>query len=597
MIWENYGYPLYEVEERRDLREMLDKTCEKYGEEKSFFEKNKDDIYEGITFNQFRENMKNLSDGIFALNLKERDHIALMGKNSRAWATSYYSITSSNFVVIPIDKELKDMEIERIISISKPQAIFCDSAFLKLFLDLSKKYDFIKFIISLDQGASSFNKDSKIMLYDLEQIMDKGKEVRKKGNSIYDKVIINPDLETSILFTSGTTGTPKGVMLTQHSICNNIYGMRKLIWIDNTKYFLSVLPLHHAYECTCGFLCQVHASSKILYVQSLKKLADNIREGKATNINVVPLLLETLAKRVKENLTHSLFTKIYYHAGNGIGAFFDFISGKENGRKVRRAIFKPVHNAFGGKLDLFISGGAAVKPEISRFLRSLGFRVLQGYGISECSPFLAANRDKFFKDDSAGMPLPEHDFEFFDVDEDGVGEIAVKGKSVMLGYYNDPEATKAAFRDGYFLTGDYGYLDNQGFIHIKGRKKNVIVTRNGKNIYPEDIEVLYDSSSIIQEIIVMEMVEKETNNETICAYIYPNFENLEKILNKPKDTIKDEDLLPLIRAEIRENNQKISAFKRIHYFSISYDEFEKTTTKKIIRMNIDKNMKKYSVYI
>lgn len=595
MFLKDYGYPLYNIEQRRDFREMLDKTCEKYGEEISFYEKNNLDIFEGITFNTFRDNVMNFGEYLLSLPVTQRDRIALIGKNCRNWAISYYSITTSNFIVVPIDKELKENEIEAIISISTPSLIICENSFLDIFVGFSKKFNFIKGIIPFFEIEEEY-KNHKIILDCLENAIKKGKITKNSSASNYDKVNINPNECTSILFTSGTTGKPKGVMLSQFNIVQNIYGMRKLIWIDETKYFLSVLPLHHAYECTCGFLCQVHAGSKIVYAQSLKKIGDNIKEGKVTNINVVPLLLEALAKRLKEKLSHSIGTKIYYAVGNALGTFFDFITGKKIGRKIRRLIFTPIHKAFGGKLDLFISGGAAVKPEISKFLQNLGFRVLQGYGISECSPFLAANRDFNFKNDAAGMPLPEHDFEILEKDEDGIGEIAVKGDSVMLGYYNDAENTKNVFHNGYFLTGDYGYIDRDGFIYIRGRKKNVIVTRNGKNIYPEDIEVLYENSSTIAEIVVDEMIEEKTQNETIIAYIYPNFENLEKFFNKPKEEISLNEIAPIIKEEIKQNNQKISTFKRIYYFSLYENEFEKTTTKKIKRHGIDKTKDKIPVY-
>lgn len=595
MIWQNYHYPLYKIEQRKDFRDMLAKTCEKYGEDLSFFEKNEKDIYDGITFNKFRENIINLGEYLLSLPINQRDKIGLIGKNCRAWAISYLAITTSNFIVVPIDKELKEVEIESIISISKPSLVICEKSFIEIFERICLRHNFIKGIIPFNEIDKDMIKKD-ILMDDINNAIEKGAHLRNSGIKKYNEVKINPKDCTSILFTSGTTGKPKGVMLSQFNIIQNIWGMRQLIWIDHTKYFLSVLPLHHAYECTCGFLCQLHAGSKIVYAQSLKKLADNIREGKITNINVVPLLLEALSKRLKEKLSHSAGTKIYYLAGNAIGYFFDIIFGKRYGRKIRRIIFAPIHKAFGGKLDLFISGGAAVKPEVSKFLQSLGFRVLQGYGISECSPFLAANRDYYFKNDAAGMPLPEHDFEILDKDDEGIGEIAVKGDSVMLGYYNDPEGTKNTFYNEYFRTGDYGYIDKDGFIYIRGRKKNVIVTRNGKNIYPEDIEILYENSKIISEIVVDEMIEEKTNNETIVAYIYPNFENLEKILNKPKEDILLKEIVPLVREEIKQNNQKISSFKRIHYFSIYETEFEKTTTKKIKRQSIDKNKEKIAVY-
>ncbi len=593
MIWQNYGYPLYNIEKVKDFREMLDKTCERFGEDLSFFEKNDKDQYEGISFNKFREDVKYFGEYLLSLKINQRDKIALVGKNCRAWAISYYSITTSNFIVIPIDKELKENEIEAIVDISKPSIIICENSFIGIFDNLFNKYNFIKGVITFSELD---DKNIKSVISTFPKSIEKGKELIKSGSNRYDNIKIDPKECTSILFTSGTTGKPKGVMLSQFNIVQNIIGMRKLIWIDETKYFLSVLPLHHAYECTCGFLVQVHAGSKIVYAQSLKKIADNIKEGKITNINVVPLLLEALAKRLKEKLFKSIGTKIYYFLGTSISSLLEIIVGKNNGRKIRRVFFYPVHEAFGGKLDLFISGGAAVKPEISKFLRSLGFRVLQGYGISECSPFLAANRDFCFKDDAAGLPLPEHDFEIFDKDEDGIGEIAVKGDSVMLGYYDDPQATTNAFHQDFFLTGDYGFIDNQGFIHIRGRKKNVIVTKNGKNIYPEDIEVLYENSSIISEIVVDETIEEKTKNESIIAYIYPNYENLEKLLNKPKEQINENELIPLIKEEIKQQNLKIANFKRIHYFSIYQNEFEKTTTKKIKRHNIDKSKGKIPVY-
>ncbi len=595
MIYKDYGYPLYKIENRKDFKDMLNKTCEKFGEDLSFFEKNENDQYEGISFNKFRENVRNLGEFLLSLPINQRDKIALIGKNCRAWALSYYTITTSNFIVVPIDKELKEKEIESIISISNPSLIICENSFINIFNNFAEKYGFIKGILTF-YPIDKEEEKSKHIICDIRKATEKGNDLINNGASKYDSIEIDPYACTSILFTSGTTGKPKGVMLSQFNIVQNIVGMRKLIWIDETKYFLSVLPLHHAYECTCGFLCQVHAGSKIVYAQSLKKIADNIREGKVTNINVVPLLLEALAKKLKEKLSASIGTKIYYAFGNGVSSFLEVFLGKNIGRKIRRKIFTPIHKAFGGKLDLFISGGAAVKPDISKFLRSLGFRVLQGYGISECSPFLAANRDFYFKDDAAGMPLPEHDFEIFDKDEEGIGEIAVKGDCVMLGYYNDPEATKAVFKDSYFLTGDYGYIDSDNFIHIKGRKKNVIVTRNGKNIYPEDIEFLFENSEIISEIIVDEMIEEKTKNETIIAYIFPNFENLEKNLNKPKEQIKNEDIIPLIKEEIKQNNQKISAFKRIHYFSLYEKEFEKTTTRKVKRHSIEKTKEKIAVY-
>ena len=588
MVIKDYHYPLYEIEKRVDFRDMLNKTCEKYGNELSFFEKNKNNRYEGITFNEFRNNVRYLGEALYDAGFNPRDKIALIGRNCRNWAIAYYAITSSDFIVVPIDKDIKETEINNIIEKAKVKGAIFENKYKDIFKKLSNKHPTLTILIPFD--------NEKEFKHSLSQMFEIGKKLLSKGSNRYDSITINPENVTSIIFTSGTTGNPKGVMLSQKNITSNIVQMRQLIWIDHTMTFLSVLPLHHVYECTCGFLCQLHAGTKIAYAQSLKQIADNIREARVTNINVVPLLLEAFYKRLQEKINSKKSTKIKFKIALLICNLIETIVGKDKGRKIRRNVFKEIHDAFGGNLDLFISGGAAVKPEISKFFRSIGFRVLQGYGITECSPFLAGNRDKAFKDDAAGMPSPGCDIEILDKDENGIGEIAVKGPNVMLGYYEEPELTKNAFYNGYFLTGDYGYIDKDNFLFIAGRKKDIIVTKNGKNIYPEEVESYYSDSDIIKEIVVKSGKDPETMEEIIIAYIFPNYENLSEILNKSEEEIKDEEILPLFQKEIRENNKKISSFKRIRYFVIHHKEFEKTTTKKIKRFLVNEEGNKISVY-
>jgi len=588
MIVTNYHYPLYKIEDSRDFRDMLNKTCEKYGDDTSFFEKNDENQYEGITFNKFREMVRSLGEALIEIGFNPRDKIALIGKNCRNWATAYYAITSSNFIVVPLDKDIKETELANIIEKAKLKGAIFENKYRDIFKKLLDKYSFLEIIIPFEKEEG--------FEYSLEEMYNIGKNLISNGSKRYDNITINPEKVTSIIFTSGTTGNPKGVMLSQKNITSNIVQMRQLIWIDHTMTFLSVLPLHHVYECTCGFLCQLHAGTKIAYAQSLKQIAENIREAKVTNINVVPLLLEAFYNRLNEKINSNRSTKIKFKTALAICNFIELIVGKDKGRKIRRKVFKEIHDAFGGRLDLFISGGAAVKPEISRFFRGIGFRVLQGYGITECSPFLAGNRDRAFKDDAAGMPSPGCDIEILDKDENGLGEIAVKGPNVMLGYYEEPKLTKEAFYNGYFLTGDYGYLDKDNFLYIAGRKKDIIVTKNGKNIYPEEVESYYSDSDIVKEIVVKSGKDPETMEEVIIAYIYPDYERLSELLNKNEEDIKDEEIMPLLQQEIRENNKKISNFKRIRYLVIHHDEFEKTTTKKIKRFLIKDEGNKISVY-
>jgi len=575
MLIKDYHYPLYNIEDRRDFRDMLDKTCEKAGNEYSFLEKDENNNYRGITFNQFRDFVQCVGEALYSIGLKPRDKVGVIGKNCIKWAYSYYAIVSSGFIIVPIDKEIKENEIEQIVAKSKIRGIVFENKYKAIFDRFSKKFGFLEHLISFDEEKGCD--------LSLNKMVSKGKKLIDNGSQVYRDIKLNPKEVTSIIFTSGTTGNPKGVMLSQRNIISNIVQMRSLIWIDETMTFLSVLPLHHVYECTCGFLCQVHAGTKIAYAQSLKKIGENIAEAEATNLNVVPLLLEAFYKRIKEKIYESNKSIFMFKIGLLICSLVYLLTRKN----IRRKVFKQIHEKFGGKLDIFISGGAAVRPEISKFFRNIGIRVLQGYGITECSPFLAGNRDRAFNDASAGMPSPGIDIEIFDKNEDGIGEVGVKGENVMIGYYEEPELTKKAFYNGYFLTGDYGYLSDDNFLYLMGRKKDIIVTKNGKNIYPEEVEWFYSNSDIIKEIAILEGIDPETSDETIVAHIYPDYERLSKTFGKNENEITDDEIIPIIKKEIKNNNLRITAFKRIKYFSIHHTEFEKTTTKKIKRFLIE----------
>ncbi|MFW6137856.1 MAG: AMP-dependent synthetase/ligase [Spirochaetota bacterium] len=584
MIVEDYHYPLHSIPNRRDFRDMLDRTCENFGEQLTFFEKDERDRYQGITYNQFRHRIACLGEALLDMGIVQRDKIAIMGKNCRKWAISYYAVVSSNCIIVPIDKDLGGDEIERIVTKAEVKAAIFENRYTEIFQAVSRKHRFLKYLIPFDA-----QKNYPVCL---DVLIQNGEQRIKQGNRKYPGIRINPEETASILFTSGTTGTPKGVMLSQKNIISNIVQMRQLIWLDETMTFLSVLPLHHVYECTCGFLCQVHAGTRIAYAQSLKKIAQNINEIRPTNINVVPLLLEAFYRRIIEKINEKPSTRIKFKIGDLLCSMVQAVLRKN----IRRKVFNQVHDRFGGKLDLFITGGAAVKPEISRFLRKLGFRVIQGYGITECSPFLAGNRDRFFSDSAAGLPSPGCDIEIFDKNDTGIGEIGAKGPNVMLGYYREPELTKQAFRSGYFMTGDLGYIDSKNFLYVVGRKKHTIVTKTGKNIYPEEIEFQFLHSELIKEIVISERRDPETMDEIIAAHIHPNLEVLAERTGKQEDEIADKETIPLIRKNIREVNAKLVSYKRITYFYLHREEFEKTTTRKIKRFLVEPEGEPIPVY-
>ncbi|MCX8058021.1 MAG: AMP-binding protein [Spirochaetes bacterium] len=597
MSFKKVNYDYFEIDELRDFRELISRAKEKYKTKLSFYEKDNNDNYVGISFEDFYNYISYLGEGLLSLkNINQRDKIALIGRNCRKWAISYLAITTSNFIVVPIDKELKDFEIDSIIRKANCKAIIFENKFFEILNNIQLNNPNLIYLIPFENDHRSEFSFDKLISLGIEKC---------KIDSIYNKININPNEVTSILFTSGTTGIPKGVMLSQKNILSNIRQMRSLYWIDENDTFLSVLPLHHSYECTCGFLCQIHSGSSIYYAQSLKKIADNLRESKATIMLGVPLLFESFYKRIIEVGFSGILGKIKYFIATLICDIFEGIFKKN----IRRKVFKKIHDKFGGKLQRFISGGAALPKEVEKFFNKIGIILCQGYGITECSPLLSVNRiekDKYleYKISSVGKIASDVDIKIFDQDLNGIGEIGAKGPNIMLGYYDDPESTEKAFNEGYFLTGDYGFIDKEGFLFISGRKKDVIITKNGKNVYPEEIEYFYNNSEYISEIIVKEGKEPVTGDPVIISIIRPNFENFSKILNVPFEEIQRREILDKninfiieqIRKEIKENNKKLPPFKMIKYFYITFTEFERTTTKKVKRYKIIPKGPIYNVY-
>ncbi len=586
MIVTNYKYPLYPTVMKSDFREIVEDTAKEFPNKISFLEKDKDDVYKGITYKEFAERVKYLGEGLLQSGFKQRDKIGLIGKNCQKWAISYLAITTSNFVIIPLDKENKVNELKNIVVKSGLKAIIFDNKFADDMASIKSSVETLETLIPFE----------KIPQYpeNFDSLIEKGKKYYGAANGLYDKVKINNKEVTSIIFTSGTTGRPKGVMLSQFNIVSNIYQMLQLHKISHNDVFLSFLPLHHAYECTCGFLCQVYIGSTIAYAKSLRTIADNLKEAKATMLLGVPLIFESFYKKIKELAFKGVKGAVVLNTAHIICTIAEKVFHK---KEFRRKMFKAFHDKFGGNLRCFISGGAALKKDVGKFFTKLGVLTVQGYGITECSPLLAVNRDKYYKFTSAGMPSPGLDIVIIDRNAEGIGEIAVKGDNVMLGYYEEPELTNETFMDGYFLTGDWGYVDKNNFLYITGRKKNVIVTNNGKNIYPEEIEFLYLESKTIGGIVV-KSYDEGGPEEAISAIIYPNYEYLKETKGKTEEELKADKTLFIedLKKEIIENNKKLASYKKIKYFYIIDEDFERTTTKKIKRFKIDVKDNFYSVF-
>ncbi len=390
-------------------------------------------------------------------------------------------------------------------------------------------------------------------------------------------------------------------MLSHHNIVYDLTEMCKMINIQPEDTFLSVLPLHHTYECTCGFLCVLYRGATVAYCEKLSTITRDLEDSKASVMLVVPLLLETMYKKIWRGAEKSGRDKTLRRAIKLNNAL------KKVGVDLSRKLFAEIHKSFGGHMRLLVSGGAAVDPNVLEGLRDLGFLAIQGYGLTECAPLAAVNRDTFYNDKSAGLATPNSRLEIDEPDENGIGEIKYKGENIMLGYYNMPELTAEVIRDGWFYTGDLGYIDENGFLVITGRKKNVIVTTNGKNIFPEELEYfLGRDARILDAMVVGENKvssssaggDKSTVGETVIkAYIFPDYALVNAELEAQGINTSDinapayrDAVRAMFTSLINELNINLPSYKRIHKFIVRRNEFEKTTTKKIkrfVKTNLD----------
>lgn len=561
--------PFYEVREIKDLRDMLRQSVKIFNDKTAFMiKKNREEPYTNVSYRTFGADVDALGTALVQLSGKG-SRVAILSETRYEWYVTYLATTNGTGIVVPIDKELPAHEIASLLNRSYSDILVYSSSKQPVIDEIKDQIPTVKHLICMDKIDQ---KDNQQYFWDL---LEKGKEAIGKGNRDFLDAEINADEMTILLFTSGTTAKSKAVMLSQNNVCANLEGMCKMLYIDPSDVVLSVLPIHHTYECTCGFLCQIYRGSTIAQCEGLRYITQNLKEAKATLILAVPLMLEMFHRAIMKKATADKKMARKFKLGLMIAQTLRAV-----GIDKRRKIFHAVHDGFGGNLRMFISGGAAIDPKILSDLQKLGFMCLQGYGLTECAPILALNRDVDFNDRSAGLPLPGVDVKIIDKDENGIGEIIGKGPNVMLGYYENEEATREAIDpDGYFHTGDLGYIDENGFVIITGRKKNVIISKNGKNIFPEEIEGLLSRSPFIVESLVTG--EDDTHADIIVtATIFPN---MEAVCEKLGENPDPDAIQSLLEAECRKVNDQLVSYKQIRKIIYRDTEFEKTTSKKIIR--------------
>lgn len=559
----NKNAPFYEVRTLTDLKDMLSQSVSIYGDKPVFLIKEqKGEDYKKVSYNQYGEDVASFGTALLSLGI-ENLRVAIIGENRYEWYISYLATVNGTGVVVPLDKELPKGEIANLINRAHCNVVIYSQMKEQDINDIKKDIPVVKYFVSMDEKESSAD------VLSFWSLHGKGRDLVANGDRSFIDAKIEPDEMRILLFTSGTTSDSKAVMLSHHNISFNLMEMCKMLYIGPEDTFLSVLPLHHTYECTCGFLCQVYRGSTVAQCEGLRYIVKNMQESKVTIMNVVPLMIESFYRKIfsKENASK---LKKAIAISNAL---------RKIGLDVRLKLFKKVHDTFGGHLKLLISGGAPIDPDIISSMQNIGINVVQGYGLTECSPILAVNRDIFYKNSAAGMILPGVDVKIIDVDENGNGEIIGKGPNVMLGYYENEEATKEAIIDGYFHTGDIGYIDDDNFVFITGRKKNVIITKNGKNIFPEEIETLVMRQPYIKEVLVYGKQE-EDGDTVVNAAVFPDYELLKEELG---EAYSDEKARQLIGEQIKAVNKMITGYKSIKNFEIKETEFEKTTTKKIKR--------------
>jgi long-chain acyl-CoA synthetase len=566
----NKNYPLYETTVFEDFRIMTENVARKYPDRIAIsYKKNpKDRDAVNVTYSQARDHIRDMGTGLISMGCRDR-HIGLIGESSYEWVCSYFCLMSVGAVVVPIDKDLHADEVTGILNTAECEFLFYSVAVEPKIEALKDRVPSLKTYICM--GDAKMEGALK-----LSAIVETGAEQFANGdNSYYDYEIDRERLAT-IVFTSGTTGKGKGVMLSQKNIVSDMtQGMYNFAITPKT---MNVLPPHHTFGSTVNFVGHYSQGSTVYISSGLKYIAEEMKEQKPSHLILVPLFVETLYKKIwttAEKSGKADTLRLLMRISNSL---------RKIGLDLRRVLFKSVLVSFGGKLEMIICGGANLNQDIIDTFDAFGITILNGYGITECAPLISCNRNKYQKKGSVGTPIIGELVKIKDPDENGEGEICVKGPNVMLGYYKNPEATAAAFdEEGYFKTGDYGKLDEEGWIYITGRLKNLIILSNGKNVYPEEIETEISRIFGVNESIVYAGESRtQKSKDVIVAEIYPDFEAL-----KEKGI---EDAQAYFEGEMKKVNSRMVSYKAVKMVKIRQEEFTKNTSKKILRFAIDKSI-------
>lgn len=556
---------LYDYMKITNLKDMLKKSGDKFGNKIAYklrIDKNK---YRTITHKQVREMVDALGTALIDMKLKNK-RIAVIGENRYEWEIAYLSIVCGTGIVVPLDKSLPEPELASLIERSEIEAIF----YSKKYEESLKKIKLsgtsnLKHLISMDLTE---HKDG---IYSELELIEQGKKLIKNGNREFIDAKINNEIMNIMLFTSGTTSASKIVALSHKNICSNLMDLASVLDVNSDDIFLSFLPLHHVFECTVGFLFSLYIGAQTVFCDGIRHIVENMNEYKISVMASVPAIYEGIYKIIRKKLDKQGKAelirenkKLYINAS----------------MEERKKIFKDIHDMLGGNVKLMISGAASLDATIENNFRALGLNLVQAYGLTETSPVVAIGNKKYYKVGSIGKTLPSVEAKLDNIDKDGVGELVVKGPNIMLEYYGNKKATKDSIIDNWFYTGDLAKIDEEGYIFIRGRKKSVIVLKNGKNIFPEEMENLVNKIEGVEESFIFGMqMSEDVNDIKIFVKIIYNQETAENVY-KVKG---EENIYKKLCEQVKEINQSMPKYKAIRGVLISQKPLIKTATNKIKR--------------
>ena len=559
--------PIHKFTKYTDLKEMLQKSGEEFGDRPAYiFKTEEKGKFREITHSEFREEINDLGTKLLDLGLKNK-RIAVISENRYEWAVDYLAVATGVGVIVPLDKSLPNNEIESLIKRSEVEAIFYSKKYDEVMNKIKEQNETnLKYFISMDLEKEENGIKSQ------KELAEQGKALIDNGNREFLDAKIDNEKMGIMLFTSGTTAMSKAVMLSHKNICSNLADIASVIKVTEKDRFLSFLPLHHTFECTVGFLYPISVGGAICFCDGIRHIAENIKEYKITAMISVPILFESMYKKVMKGIEKKGKLETV-KKGMKISQFL-----LKFGIDIRKQLFKEIHQTLGEDARLFVSGGAALDPETEKGFNAMGFTMYQGYGLTESSPVIAAEDDKYQRIGSIGKAFPSIEAKIINPDEDGIGELVAKGPSIMLGYYNNEEATKETLEGEWLHTGDLARIDKDGYIFISGRKKFVIVLKNGKNIFPEELETLVNKIEGVKESFVYGRPEDDGDYKICAKLVYDP-----EIVKEEYGTTDEKELKDILWKEVKKVNKEMPAYKYIRDISVTDKELIKTTTQKTKR--------------